>query len=386
MFKYLRKLNDMPSLTQRTVAQIEQWVKDLSIELSCPELKVTSCKITLPEEDSHNTSTPTQVMILVDIDKQPITTLNHIRNELSKQLRTHFQYEEHQIHIGFTGTQAPFANTKARATLAVNNTTPVKEAQKEPQSNTGKRGIPGVRHTIVVASGKGGVGKSTVAYHLALALSRLGLKTGLLDADIYGPSLSVLTQINSKPDVTSDKRLIPHYKHTLALMSMGYILNQDQPVIWRGPMVQGALQQLLFEVDWSHQSALDVLIIDTPPGTGDVHLTLAQQLDISGAIIVSTPQDMALIDALKACEMFKKLNTPILGLLENMSMFCCPNCGHETPVFSTQGAKQTAVEKQIPFLGAIPLSADIRFACDNGIPITIDAITNAAHALIPHLF
>jgi ATP-binding protein involved in chromosome partitioning len=232
-----------------------------------------------------------------------------------------------------------------------------------------KKSIPHVKNIIVVASGKGGVGKSTTALNLAVSLHQKGLRVGLLDADIYGPSLPLMVGCWDKPEVSVDKKLIPLEKYGLSLMSMGFLIERDKPVIWRGPMVQGALQQLLFEVAWGHEGELDVLVIDTPPGTGDVHLSLAQQLQVDGAIVVSTPQDMALIDAKKAIEMFHKVDIPVIGLIENMAYFCCPNCGVETDIFNRYGVKVTAEESDISFLGSIPLTLSIRKACDDGMPV-----------------
>lgn len=243
-----------------------------------------------------------------------------------------------------------------------------KEAKKQSSE---KSGIDGVSDVIVVASGKGGVGKSTVSVNLAIALSQKGYKVGLLDADIYGPSLPMMFGIAEKPQVTEDKKLIPLQKYSIACLSMGLMVPQDKAMIWRGPMVQGALQQMLKSVDWAHYGPLDVLIVDMPPGTGDAQLTMVQQIQLRGAVIVSTPQDIALLDAKRGIQMFQQVAVPLLGIIENMSMFVCPHCHKETPVFDHGGAQQTAEKLDIPFLGEIPLSLDVRVGSDEGVPYLV---------------
>jgi ATP-binding protein involved in chromosome partitioning len=230
-------------------------------------------------------------------------------------------------------------------------------------------GIPGVTAIIAVASGKGGVGKSTVAVNLALSLSRLGLKVGLLDADIYGPSLPRLMGITEKPE-SDGKKLVPITKHGIKTMSIGFLVEEDQAMIWRGPMVQSALTQMLQDVQWA---PLDVLVLDMPPGTGDAQLTIAQRVPLKGAVIVSTPQDIALIDARKGISMFQKTHVPILGLVENMSVFVCSNCGHEHHIFGHGGARETAATLGAPFLGEIPLVPRIRETSDAGTPVSVSA-------------
>jgi ATP-binding protein involved in chromosome partitioning len=230
-------------------------------------------------------------------------------------------------------------------------------------------GIPGVAAIIAVASGKGGVGKSTVAVNLALSLSRLGLKVGLLDADIYGPSLPRLMGITEKPE-SDGKKLVPISKHGIKTMSIGFLVEEDQAMIWRGPMVQSALTQMLQDVQWA---PLDVLVLDMPPGTGDAQLTIAQRVPLKGAVIVSTPQDIALIDARKGISMFQKTHVPILGLVENMSVFVCSNCGHEHHIFGHGGARETAATLGAPFLGEIPLVPRIRETSDAGTPVSVSA-------------
>ena len=228
-------------------------------------------------------------------------------------------------------------------------------------------GTPTRGQVIAVASGKGGVGKSTVAVNLALGLARLGLKVGLLDADIYGPSLPRLLDIRHKPD-SDGKKIKPIEKYGIKTMSMGFLVKEDEAMIWRGPMVQSALTQMLNDVTWA---PLDVLVLDMPPGTGDAQLTIAQRAPLKGAVIVSTPQDIALIDARKGIAMFKKTQVPILGVVENMSVFVCPDCGHAHHIFGHGGARETAEKVGAPFLGEIPLVPRIRETSDAGTPVMV---------------
>jgi ATP-binding protein involved in chromosome partitioning len=244
----------------------------------------------------------------------------------------------------------------------------------QPQVAQTPPGIPGVGSIIAVASGKGGVGKSTVAVNLALGLAGLGLKVGLLDADIYGPSVPKLLGIREKPQTGDNHKLLPIEKFGIKTMSIGFLVGEDTAMIWRGPMVQSALTQMMGDVLWA---PLDVLVVDMPPGTGDAQLTMAQRVPLKGAVIVSTPQDLALIDARKAIGMFEKTKVPILGLVENMSVYVCPHCGTHSHIFGHGGARQTAIAMGIPFLGEIPLVGAIRETSDAGTPITTSAPASA---------
>ncbi len=237
-----------------------------------------------------------------------------------------------------------------------------------PKPQAGPAKVAGVSKIIAIASGKGGVGKSTVSANLATALVAEGKRVGLLDADVYGPSQPRMLGVSGRPSSPDGKTIIPLRNHGVTLMSMGLMVGEDEAVVWRGPMLMGALQQMLSQVQWG---ALDVMLVDLPPGTGDVQLTLSQKTDVEGAIVVSTPQDIALLDARKAINMFNKLNTPILGMIENMSTYVCPKCGNEEHLFGHGGAKQEATKLGMPFLGEIPLDLSIREAADGGIPIVV---------------
>ena len=227
-------------------------------------------------------------------------------------------------------------------------------------------GIPGVDAVIAVASGKGGVGKSTTAVNLALGLRDLGLKVGMLDADIYGPSLPKLLAIKEKPQTVGGTKLKPIDRYGLSVMSIGFLIEEETPMIWRGPMVMSAITQMLREVEWGK---LDVMVVDMPPGTGDAQLTMAQQVPLKGAVIVSTPQDLALIDARRGVAMFKRVNVPVLGIVENMSYFLCPSCGTRSDIFGYGGARKEAERQGVPFLGEVPLHMTIREKSDSGLPV-----------------
>ena len=237
--------------------------------------------------------------------------------------------------------------------------------KSEPQ---GPEKIPGVDRIIAIASGKGGVGKSTVAANLACALAARGLRVGLLDADVYGPSQPRMLGVSGRPASPDGKTILPMRNHGVTMMSIGLMTNEGQAVVWRGPMLMGALQQMLMQVQWG---ALDVLLVDLPPGTGDVQMTLAQKARVDGAIIVSTPQDVALLDARKGIDMFQQLGVPITGMIENMSTHICSSCGHEEHVFGHGGVAAEAAKLGVPLLAEIPLHLDIRLAADGGAPIVV---------------
>ena len=272
-----------------------------------------------------------------------------------------------QVLVGLTADKAaPSAGMQAR-----------QQAQRPGPGGAPKpAGVPGVKQIIAVASGKGGVGKSTTAANLAVALATLGLKVGVLDSDIYGPSMPKIFGITGKPQIVSGRTLAPMEAYDLKVKSIGFLVDEETPMIWRGPMVISAITQMLREVAWGE---LDVLVVDMPPGTGDAQLTMAQQVPLAGAVIVSTPQDLALLDARRGVAMFRKVAVPILGLVENMSYFTCPACGHRSDIFAHGGARHEAERLGIPFLGEIPLAMPIRETSDGGRPI-VASDPSSAHA------
>ena len=243
---------------------------------------------------------------------------------------------------------------------------PALKLGRHPTPQAGPAKVSGVDRILAIGSGKGGVGKSTVSSNLAVALAREGRRVGLLDADIYGPSQPRMMGVNKRPGSPDGKTIIPLQAHGVTMMSIGLMMEEGKAVVWRGPMLMGALQQMLGQVQWGE---LDVLIVDLPPGTGDVQLTLCQKTELTGAVVVSTPQDVALIDARKALDMFNNLNTPVLGLIENMSTFHCPNCGHESHIFGHGGVATEAEKIGVPLLGTLPIDLDTRLAGDSGTPI-----------------
>lgn len=255
--------------------------------------------------------------------------------------------------------------------------TPKSPPDLKPSQKTAPKGpqkIPGIDRIIAIASGKGGVGKSTVSANLACALAAEGRRVGLLDADVYGPSQPRMLGVSGRPASPDGKTILPLRNHGVTMMSLGLMTNDDQAVVWRGPMLIGALQQMLTQVQWG---ALDVLIVDLPPGTGDVQMTLAQKAELTGAIVVSTPQDIALIDARKGIDMFNQLGTPILGMIENMSTHICSSCGHEEHLFGHGGVSKEAEKLGVPLLAEIPLHLDIRLAADGGAPIVVSNPTSS---------
>jgi ATP-binding protein involved in chromosome partitioning len=260
---------------------------------------------------------------------------------------------------------APKPQPSPMAARGARPAAPGAAAPARPSPGPQGAGVPGVRHIIAIASGKGGVGKSTTAANLALALKNLGLRVGLMDADVYGPSVPTLFALSERPEVEG-KQMKPLEAHGLKIMSIGFLVDAGTAMIWRGPMVMSALTQMLTEVAWGE---LDVLVVDMPPGTGDAQLTMAQRVKLSGAVIVSTPQDLALADARRGVAMFRKVDVPILGIVENMSYYCCPNCGHRADLFGHGGARAEAQAMGAPFLGEIPLALAIRETSDAGSPI-----------------
>ncbi|MER3524309.1 MAG: iron-sulfur cluster carrier protein ApbC [Ignavibacteria bacterium] len=241
--------------------------------------------------------------------------------------------------------------------------------------------LPGVRNTIAVASGKGGVGKSTVAVNLAVALAKDGARVGLVDADVYGPSIPLMMGLKGRPQVRG-QRLQPMERYGVKVMSIGFLIDPMQAVIWRGPMASGAVKQFLSDVDWGE---LDYLVFDLPPGTGDIQLTLVQTIPLTGAVIVTTPQDISLADAKKGFVMFQKVNVPIFGIIENMSYYVCSHCGHRENIFDTGGGRRAAEELDVPFLGEIPINTSIRVSGDTGVPVVIDEQQRAQAEIIQQI-
>ena len=269
----------------------------------------------------------------------------------------------HSALVALTAERSPSAS--ARGPQPAHTATQPQTRAAHPADKV-QPGIPGVEAVIAVASGKGGVGKSTTAVNLALGLRDLGLKVGMLDADIYGPSLPKLLAIKEKPQTIGGTRLKPIDRYGLTVMSIGFLIDEETPMIWRGPMVMSAITQMLREVEWGK---LDVMVVDMPPGTGDAQLTMAQQVPLKGAVIVSTPQDLALIDARRGVAMFKRVNVPVLGVVENMSYFLCPSCGTRSDIFGHGGARKEAERLGVPFLGEVPLHMTIREKSDAGLPV-----------------
>jgi ATP-binding protein involved in chromosome partitioning len=279
--------------------------------------------------------------------------------------------------VALTGERAPGAGG---ATAPRRLPAQAAHAQSQPSGRgpQAPSGIPGVEAIIAVASGKGGVGKSTTAVNLALGLRDLGLKVGILDADIYGPSMPKLLAIRERPQTAGGTRIKPIFRHGMPVMSIGFLIEEETPMIWRGPMVMSALTQMLREVEWG---TLDVMVVDMPPGTGDAQLTMAQQVPLKGAVIVSTPQDLALADARRGIAMFRRVNVPVLGIVENMSYFLCPHCGERSDIFGHGGARAEAERLNVPFLGEVPLDMEIREKSDSGQPV-VATVPDGPHARI----
>ncbi|OVA01673.1 ATPase-like [Macleaya cordata] len=270
--------------------------------------------------------------------------------------------------MGLTGRLIPMKRLLRSSTVNYTRLELVRGFAKGPL-------IEGVKDIIAVASGKGGVGKSTTAVNLAVALAKTcQLKVGLLDADVYGPSIPTMMKVHGKPELTKDSKMIPPENYGVQCMSIGFLVEKDAPIVWRGPMVMSALEKLMRGVAWGK---LDVLVVDMPPGTGDAQLSISQRLQLSGAVIVSTPQDIALIDARRGANMFRKVEVPILGVIENMSCFKCPHCGEQSYIFGRGGARRTADEMDMEFLGEIPLEMDVRTSSDEGCPVVISSPDSA---------
>ena len=289
-----------------------------------------------------------KVMCAITIDAAEAASMEPVRAATEAKIRT-----LPGVTTALVGLTADKVPTKSA-------TPPQARATSRPAA------LPGIKHIIAVASGKGGVGKSTTSCNLALGLASMGLKVGILDADIYGPSQPRLFGLRGKPRMVGPRMLEPMERYGVKVMSIGFLIDDDAAMIWRGPMVISAITQMLREVAWGE---LDALVVDLPPGTGDAQLTMAQQTPTSGAVIVSTPQDLALIDARRGIAMFQKVDVPLLGIIENMSSFCCPNCGHISPIFGHGGARAEAEKLGVPFLGEVPLDMTIRETSDDGRPV-----------------
>lgn len=306
--------------------------------------------------DEHN-----RVMFAISIAAADAHQWEPVRNAVEKAINALDGVDG--VFVTLTEEIAPGSGTSTRPAP---QTPPTRDpVQAKPAMKTGQP-IPGVRHIIAVASGKGGVGKSTTACNLALGLHALGLKVGILDADIYGPSMPKLFGLSGKPQVNANQMLEPLIGYGVKVMSIGFLVDEEAAMIWRGPMVMSAITQMLRDVAWGE---LDVLVVDMPPGTGDAQLTIAQATPLSGAVIVSTPQDLALIDARRGVTMFNQVEIPILGIIENMALFICPHCGQASHIFGHGGAREEAGRLSVPFLGEIPLHIGIRELSDSGRPV-----------------
>jgi ATP-binding protein involved in chromosome partitioning len=322
-----------------------------------------------------------KVFFSITVDAAQVRTWEHVRASAERAVRSIPGVQSAMVALTGerTGGGGAASAPPPRPAAAPGAARPAQAAAARPHGHgpqghgpqpAGPAGIPGVGSIIAVASGKGGVGKSTVAINLALALRDLGLNVGVLDADIYGPSLPKLLAIKERPQTAGGTRLKPIVRHGMPVMSIGFLVEEETPMIWRGPMVMSALTQMLREVDWGN---LDVLVVDMPPGTGDAQLTMAQQVPLKGAVIVSTPQDLALIDARRGIAMFRRVNVPVLGIVENMSTFICPHCGTRSDIFGHGGARHEAERLGVPFLGEVPLALEIRETSDAGLPLVASA-------------
>tara|TARA_R110000772_G_scaffold268571_1_gene396512 strand:+ start:261421 stop:262575 length:1155 start_codon:yes stop_codon:yes gene_type:complete len=321
----------------------------------------------LQEKDGH-------VAFAIEIDPARAGDMEEVRKQAEKIV--------HAMDGVLTVTAVLTAEKKAAANAAPpppqsGQQRPGGQGHGQPAQQAGADMLPGVRSIIAVASGKGGVGKSTTAANLALGLAAEGHSVGLLDADIYGPSMPRMMGITGQPASADGKTLDPMENYGIKVMSMGFLVDEETPMIWRGPMVQSALEQMMRDVNWGE---LDVLVVDMPPGTGDAQLTMAQRVPLTGAVIVSTPQDIALLDARKGLNMFRKVDVPVFGIIENMSYFSCPHCGERSEIFSHGGARREAERLGVDFLGEVPLHIDIRTTADGGHPIVV-SMPEGEHAL-----
>ncbi len=316
-------------------------------------------------------ATPDQVLAALAAVKDPNTGQDFVSSKALKNLQVSGGDVAFDVELGYPAkSQVPALRqalvAAARGVAGVANVSVNIATRVIPHAvQRGVQLMPNVKNIVAVASGKGGVGKSTTAVNLALALAAEGAKVGLLDADIYGPSQPMMMGIDGRPESSDGKTMDPLENYGVQVMSIGFLVNQDEAMIWRGPMATQALEQLLRQTNWQD---LDYLVVDLPPGTGDIQLTLSQRVPMTGAVIVTTPQDIALLDARKAVAMFEKVGVPILGLVENMAVHVCSNCGHAEHIFGEGGGKRYAAERNIPYLGALPLDMQIRLQADNGKP------------------
>ena len=304
----------------------------------------------------------TEIKFLIELKENHGKAHDVLRGQVQSTLEE--KYPDNKITVILTAHRQVSKNTDSLSPNKI-------KIGRHPSKQNSKLKPPGIKNIVLVGSGKGGVGKSTVSANLAIALSKLGLSVGLMDADIYGPSQPKIMGVSGKPKMGGEggKLIIPLKGYGITLMSMGFLVPQNEAVVWRGPMLMGALEQFVNQVDWGN---LDILLIDLPPGTGDVQLSLAQKCDLKGAIIVSTPQDIALLDARKAIHMFYKLDVPIIGIIENMAGYICKNCGHEEPIFGIDGAKKESEKVGFDYLGKIQLDLDLRKSADEGKPLVVE--------------
>ncbi len=348
-------------MADETLERILQTLKGIKDPISGEDIVSRGMIQGLREKDGH-------VAFAVEVDPSKGAEMEPLRKEAEETV--------HAMEGVLTATVVLTAERKDDGESA-----PPPQSRTQPGKPVGGPGqaggvLPGVASIIAVASGKGGVGKSTTSANLALALAAEGHKTGLLDADIYGPSMPRMMGITGRPESADGKTLDPLENYGVKVMSMGFLVDEETPMIWRGPMVQSALEQMMRDVNWGE---LDVLVVDMPPGTGDAQLTMAQRVPLTGSVIVSTPQDIALLDARKGINMFRKVDVPAFGIVENMSYFLCPKCGERTDIFSHGGARSEAERLGIPFLGDMPLHIDIRRTADGGRPIVVSE-PNSEHA------